>query len=210
MDSVYRRFIGGRSAGDAGAMAQNNGKTSTVRNCTFAGNEAQFGFVAALEQNAITNTRVLGCTFTRNRGERPVFWRRAAATHLVLIPAQLLYKFCNVRVLEPRVLAAGCLLGCRAALWVSNNGDAGRDGCGVDSVRAVCAAGPNNGALVHQGCDTVLIQDTTFVSNTGTANLPRIGEFSRSRQCFTDTQQHASRPQGINASTVQIDTVHCC
>lgn len=49
-------------------MAQNNGKSSTVRNCTFAGNEAQFGFVAALEQNAIANTRVLGCTFTRNRG----------------------------------------------------------------------------------------------------------------------------------------------
>jgi hypothetical protein len=69
MGSGYRRFIGGRSAGDAGAMAQNNGKTSTVRNCTFTGNEAQFGFVAALEQNAIANTRVLGCTFTRNRGE---------------------------------------------------------------------------------------------------------------------------------------------
>ena len=51
-------------------MAQNNGKTSTVRNCTFTGNEAQFGFVAALEQNAIANTRVLGCTFTRNRGKQ--------------------------------------------------------------------------------------------------------------------------------------------
>lgn len=49
-------------------MAQNNGRASTIRNCTFAGNEAQFGFVAALEQNAISNTQVLGSTFTRNRG----------------------------------------------------------------------------------------------------------------------------------------------
>ncbi len=30
-----------------------------------------------------------------------------------------------------------------------------------------CAAGSNNGALLHQGCDKVLIEDTTFVSNTG-------------------------------------------
>ena len=49
-------------------MAQNNGRTSLVRNCTFTDNRAQFGFVAALEQNAITATTVLGCTFTRNSG----------------------------------------------------------------------------------------------------------------------------------------------
>lgn len=62
------RFIGGRSAGDAGAMAQNNGRASLVRNCTFVNNQAQYGFVAALEQNAITDTTVSGCTFAGNRG----------------------------------------------------------------------------------------------------------------------------------------------
>jgi hypothetical protein len=148
------RFIGGRSAGDAGAMAQNNGKTSTVRNCTFTGNEAQFGFVAALEQNAIANTRVLDCTFTRNRGE----WRR-----VFVLPVTIALIYLQA---SENVKSLICSSRLPAASWGSAKCE-----CRWSLLR--CAAGPNNGALVHQGCDTVLIQDTTFVSNTGAANLPR-------------------------------------
>lgn len=102
--AVIRRFIGGRSAGDAGAMAQNNGRTSTVRNCTFTGNEAQFGFVAALEQNAIANTRVLGCTFARNRG------KHAAAAFAVAAPvAQQLSAAVNSQTIDVRCVVVAVL-----------------------------------------------------------------------------------------------------
>lgn len=130
-------------------MAQNNGRVSVVRNCTFIGNEAQYGFVAALEQNAIADTTVSDCTFSRNRGAscccRPLLSMSKA---LAL----------------PSVAATACYNGKDTNI---------PDTCHAYDMRhhkhlaCKCAAGANNGALLHQGCDKVLIEGSTFVSNTG-------------------------------------------